>query len=144
MGIPWSAEVAVGEVEGYCDERFIEVKRQFAAQRLAQLCVYVEGQMVVRKIFFQSEIFLRDFCQVNLWQNGGVESYSENTLAPIFSRCSRSKIKKFFMRAKTCSQWKVSGVSCVCHALRPGTHQVHGQVGKRYFPVMSKYQPVRN
>ena len=52
MGIPWSAEVAVGEVEGYCDERFIEVKRQFAAQRLAQLCVYVEGQMVVRKIFF--------------------------------------------------------------------------------------------
>ena len=21
MGIPWSAEVAVGEVEGYCDER---------------------------------------------------------------------------------------------------------------------------
>ena len=50
MGIPWSAEVAVGEVEGYCDERFIEVKRQFAAQRLAQLCVYVEGQMVVRKI----------------------------------------------------------------------------------------------
>ena len=52
MGIPWSAEVAVGEVEGYCDERFIEVKRQFAAQRLAQLCVYVEGQMVVRTIFF--------------------------------------------------------------------------------------------
>ena len=52
MGIPWSAEVVVGEVEGYCDERFIEVKRQFAAQRLAQLCVYVEGQMVVRKIFF--------------------------------------------------------------------------------------------
>ena len=56
MGIPWSAEVVVGEVEGYCDERFIEVKRQFAAQRLAQLCVYVEGQMVVRKIFFQFEI----------------------------------------------------------------------------------------
>ena len=56
MGIPWSAEVVVGEVEGYCDERFIEVKGQFAAQRLAQLCVYVEGQMVVRKIFFQFEI----------------------------------------------------------------------------------------
>ena len=51
---------------------------------------------------------LRDFCQVNLWQNGGVESYSEDTLAPIFSRFSRSKIKKFFMRARTCSQWKVS------------------------------------
>ena len=111
MGIPWSAEVAVGEVEGYCDERFIEVKRQFAAQRLAQLCVYVEGQMVVRKIFLpisDQRPFLRDFCQVNLWQNGGVESYSENTLAPIFSRFSRSKIKKFFMRARTCSQWKVS------------------------------------
>ena len=58
MGIPWSAEVAVGEVEGYCDERFIEVKRQFAAQRLAQLCVYVEGQMVVRKIFLPiSDLF---------------------------------------------------------------------------------------
>ena len=96
MGIPWSAEVVVGEVEGYCDERFIEVKRQFAAQRLAQLCVYVEGQMVVRKIFFpisDQRPFLRDFCQVNLWQNGGVESYSENTLAPIYSRCSSSKIK---------------------------------------------------
>ena len=56
MGIPWSAEVAVGEVEGYCDERFIEVKRQFAAQRLAQLCVYVEGQMVVRKICLPIQI----------------------------------------------------------------------------------------
>ena len=109
MGVPYSAEVVVGEVEGYWDERFIQVKRQFAAQRLAQLCVDVEGQMVVRK----STTFFTRFLSGQPLAEGGVESYSENTLAPIYSRCFRSKIKKFFMRARTCSQWKVSRVSCV-------------------------------
>ena len=48
MGIWWSADrVAVGEVDGYCDERFIDVERIFANQRLAQLCVSVDGEMVV-------------------------------------------------------------------------------------------------
>ena len=47
MGVWWSADVAVGQVEGFCDERFRDVERLFANQRLAQLCVYVDGEMVV-------------------------------------------------------------------------------------------------
>ena len=39
--------MAVGQVEGFCDERFRDVERLFANQRLAQLCVYVDGEMVV-------------------------------------------------------------------------------------------------
>ena len=50
MGIWWSADVDVGGVAGHCDERFEDVKRLFATQRLAQLCVYVDGEMVVRRI----------------------------------------------------------------------------------------------
>ena len=49
MGIWWSADVDVGGVAGHCDERFEDVKRLFATQRLAQLCVYVDGEMVVRR-----------------------------------------------------------------------------------------------
>ena len=49
MGIWWSADVDVGGVAGHCDERFEDVKRLFATQRLAQLCVYVDGEMVVSK-----------------------------------------------------------------------------------------------
>ena len=48
MGAWWSADVAVGQVEGFCDERFRDVERLFANQRLAQLCVFVDGEMVVR------------------------------------------------------------------------------------------------
>ena len=49
MGNWWSADVSVsvGQVHGHCDERFKDVKRLFATQRLAQLCVFVEGEMVV-------------------------------------------------------------------------------------------------
>ena len=47
MGIWWSADVAVGGVAGHCDERFKDVERIFANQRLAQLCVFVDGEMVV-------------------------------------------------------------------------------------------------
>ena len=39
--------MAVGQVEGFCDERFRDVERLFANQRLAQLCVYVDGKLVV-------------------------------------------------------------------------------------------------
>ena len=46
MGIWWSADVAV---DGFCEERFKDVERLFANQRLAQLCVYVDGEMVVRR-----------------------------------------------------------------------------------------------
>ena len=45
MGIWWSADV--GQVDGFCDERFEDVERLFANQRLAQLCVFVDGKMVV-------------------------------------------------------------------------------------------------
>ena len=37
----------VGQVDGFCDERFKDVERLFANQRLAQLCVFVDGEMVV-------------------------------------------------------------------------------------------------
>ena len=47
MGNWWSANVAVGGVQGHCDERFNDVKRLFATQRLAQLCIFVDGEMVV-------------------------------------------------------------------------------------------------
>ena len=47
MGISWSSDVAVGQVDGVCDERFKDVERLFANQRLAQLCVFVDGKMVV-------------------------------------------------------------------------------------------------
>ena len=39
--------MAVGQVDGFCDERFKDVERLFANQRLAQLCVFVDGKMVV-------------------------------------------------------------------------------------------------
>ena len=45
MGIWWSADV--GQVDGFCDEKFKDVERLFANQRLAQLCVFVDGKMVV-------------------------------------------------------------------------------------------------
>ena len=47
MGISWSSDVAVGQVDGVCKERFKDVERLFANQRLAQLCVFVDGKMVV-------------------------------------------------------------------------------------------------
>ena len=47
MGVWWSADVAVGQVDGFCEERFKDVERLFANQRLAQLCVFVDGKMVV-------------------------------------------------------------------------------------------------
>ena len=47
MGIWWSADVAVGQVDGFCDEMFKDVERLFANERLAQLCVFVDGKMVV-------------------------------------------------------------------------------------------------
>ena len=42
-----SADVAVGQVDGFCHERLKDVERLFANQRLAQLCVFVDGKMVV-------------------------------------------------------------------------------------------------
>ena len=56
MGIWPSKELVEGEVDGYCDERYEDVKTLFASQKLAQLCVYVEGQMVVRKICLPIQI----------------------------------------------------------------------------------------
>ena len=50
MGIWWSADV--GQVDGFCDERFKDVERMFANQRLAQLCVFVDGEMVVSILKF--------------------------------------------------------------------------------------------
>ena len=47
MGIWPSKELVEGEVDGYCDERYKDVKTLFASQKLAQLCVYVDGEMVV-------------------------------------------------------------------------------------------------
>ena len=47
MGNWWSADVAVGQEDGFCEERFKDVERLFANQRLAQLCVFVDGKMVV-------------------------------------------------------------------------------------------------
>ena len=37
----------VGQVDGRCDEMFKDVERLFAKERLAQLCVYVDGKIVV-------------------------------------------------------------------------------------------------
>ena len=74
----------MGQVDGFCDEKFKDVERLFANQRLAQLCVFVDGKMVVS--ILNLKFYLRHFLQVNLWQNGGEESYGENTLSPIFSR----------------------------------------------------------
>ena len=50
MGIWWSADV--GQVDGFCNERFKDVERMFANQRLAQLCVFVDGEMVVSILKF--------------------------------------------------------------------------------------------
>ena len=47
MGNCRSADVAEDDLHGHLDERFNDVKRIFASQRLAQLCVFVEGEMVV-------------------------------------------------------------------------------------------------
>ena len=111
MGIPWSAEVVVGEVEGYCDERFIEVKRQFAAQRLAQLCVYVEGQMVVRKIFFPISDQRPFFYEISVSSTfGRMEAWSPIVRIPsppsILGALDRKS--KILKRARTRLQWKVS------------------------------------
>ena len=45
MGLSWSSDV--GQVDGFCDEMFKDVERLFANERLAQLCVFVDGKMVV-------------------------------------------------------------------------------------------------
>ena len=45
MGLSWSSDV--GQVDGFCDEMFKDVERLFANERLAQLCVYVNGKPVV-------------------------------------------------------------------------------------------------
>ena len=37
----------MGQVDGYCDEMFNDVLMLFAIERLAQLCVYVNGEPVV-------------------------------------------------------------------------------------------------
>ena len=47
MGIWPSKELVEGEVDGYCDERYKDVKTLFASQKLAQLCVYVDKEIVV-------------------------------------------------------------------------------------------------
>ena len=90
-------------------------------------CLNLRTGQSPKNLCFSIDYFSTDLllAQVNVWQNGGDESYGENTLAPIFSRWHLEKIN---VSLRLTFQRQVFGVSCLCNALRPGIHQVHRQV----------------
>ena len=136
MGNWWSADVAVGQVDGFCEERFKDVERLFANQRLAQLCVFVDGKMVVGILNLKFDLWaiLSDGI-FSRWIFGRTEvrSLMARTPSPPSSPgrpwtwISDDQIK-LCQKIIFSFQWDGPRVSCHGNAQRPRVHQVQWQV----------------
>ena len=51
-----SVDKDVGQVDGFCDERFEDVERLFSKEWGAQLCVYVNGKIVVSNLNLKCDL----------------------------------------------------------------------------------------